>query len=37
MGLLEVDGGTVWLCSDQATFVTGATILVDGGRLSAGE
>lgn len=32
----EVGAVAVWLCSDQATFVTGATIPVDGGRLSAG-
>ncbi len=32
----EVAALVVWLCSDQASFVTGATIPVDGGRLSGG-
>jgi NAD(P)-dependent dehydrogenase (short-subunit alcohol dehydrogenase family) len=32
----EVAAAVVWLCSDQASFVTGATIPIDGGRLSAG-
>lgn len=32
----EVGAVAVWLCSDQATFITGAVIPVDGGRLSAG-
>jgi NAD(P)-dependent dehydrogenase (short-subunit alcohol dehydrogenase family) len=26
----------VWLCSDQAAFMTGATLTIDGGRLSGG-
>ena len=32
----EVAATVVWLCSDQASFITGATIPIDGGRLSAG-
>jgi NAD(P)-dependent dehydrogenase (short-subunit alcohol dehydrogenase family) len=32
----EVAGLVVWLCSDQATFMTGATLTIDGGRLSGG-
>jgi NAD(P)-dependent dehydrogenase (short-subunit alcohol dehydrogenase family) len=32
----EVATAVVWLCSDQASFITGATIPIDGGRLSAG-
>src|SRR5262249_31475520 len=31
----EVAATVVWLCSDQAAFITGATITVDGGRLAA--
>jgi NAD(P)-dependent dehydrogenase (short-subunit alcohol dehydrogenase family) len=27
----EVASAVVWLCSDQASYVTGATLLVDGG------
>lgn len=30
----EVAGTVVWLCSAQASFITGAAIPVDGGRLS---
>jgi NAD(P)-dependent dehydrogenase (short-subunit alcohol dehydrogenase family) len=30
----EVAALTVWLCSDQAAFLTGATIPIDGGRLA---
>lgn len=30
----EVAAAAVWLCSDQASFVTGATITVDGGKLA---
>jgi NAD(P)-dependent dehydrogenase (short-subunit alcohol dehydrogenase family) len=26
----------VWLCSDQASFITGATLTIDGGRMAAG-
>jgi NAD(P)-dependent dehydrogenase (short-subunit alcohol dehydrogenase family) len=32
----EVGAAVAWLCSDDASFVTGATITVDGGRLAAG-
>jgi NAD(P)-dependent dehydrogenase (short-subunit alcohol dehydrogenase family) len=32
----EVAATVVWLCSDQASFITGATIPVDGGRLASG-
>jgi NAD(P)-dependent dehydrogenase (short-subunit alcohol dehydrogenase family) len=32
----EVAAAVIWLCSDQASFITGATIPIDGGKLSAG-
>jgi NAD(P)-dependent dehydrogenase (short-subunit alcohol dehydrogenase family) len=32
----EIAAAVVWLCSDQASFITGATIPIDGGKLSAG-
>jgi NAD(P)-dependent dehydrogenase (short-subunit alcohol dehydrogenase family) len=32
----EVAAAAVWLCSDQAAFITGAAITIDGGRLSGG-
>ena len=32
----EVGATVVWLCSDQASFITGATIPIDGGKLAAG-
>jgi NAD(P)-dependent dehydrogenase (short-subunit alcohol dehydrogenase family) len=32
----EVAALVVWLCSDQAAFMTGATLTIDGGRLSGG-
>jgi NAD(P)-dependent dehydrogenase (short-subunit alcohol dehydrogenase family) len=30
----EVAAAVVWLCSDQAAFITGTTLLIDGGRLA---
>ncbi len=30
----EVANAVVWLCSDKASFVTGATLAIDGGRLA---
>lgn len=30
----EVAAATVWLCSDQASFITGATLAIDGGKLA---
>jgi NAD(P)-dependent dehydrogenase (short-subunit alcohol dehydrogenase family) len=32
----EVAAAAIWLCSDQASFITGATIPIDGGKLSTG-
>lgn len=32
----EVAATVAWLCSDQASFITGATLTIDGGRLSGG-
>ena len=32
----EVAAAVVWLCSDHASFITGAAIPIDGGKLSAG-
>jgi NAD(P)-dependent dehydrogenase (short-subunit alcohol dehydrogenase family) len=32
----EVAAAVIWLCSDQASFITGETLAIDGGRLSAG-
>jgi NAD(P)-dependent dehydrogenase (short-subunit alcohol dehydrogenase family) len=32
----EVAATVVWLCSDEASFITGATIPIDGGRLAGG-
>lgn len=32
----EVARAAVWLCSDDASFVTGATLPIDGGRMAAG-
>jgi NAD(P)-dependent dehydrogenase (short-subunit alcohol dehydrogenase family) len=31
----EVAAAVVWLCSDQAAFITGATLPIDGGKLAA--
>jgi NAD(P)-dependent dehydrogenase (short-subunit alcohol dehydrogenase family) len=31
---IEVASAAVWLCSDQASFVTGATLNIDGGKLA---
>jgi len=30
----EVANAVVWLCSDQAAFITGATLPIDGGKLA---
>jgi NAD(P)-dependent dehydrogenase (short-subunit alcohol dehydrogenase family) len=30
----EVAAAAVWLCSDHASFVTGATLAIDGGKLA---
>ena len=30
----EIAEGAVWLCSDRATFVTGESLLVDGGAVA---
>jgi NAD(P)-dependent dehydrogenase (short-subunit alcohol dehydrogenase family) len=30
----EVAAATVWLCSDEASFVTGTTLVLDGGKLA---
>jgi NAD(P)-dependent dehydrogenase (short-subunit alcohol dehydrogenase family) len=30
----EVAGAVVWLCSDEASFISGATLPIDGGKLS---
>src|SRR4029077_4970742 len=32
----EVARAVVWLCSDEASFITGAVLSVDGGRLAGG-
>jgi NAD(P)-dependent dehydrogenase (short-subunit alcohol dehydrogenase family) len=32
----EVAAAVTWLCSDQASFITGATLCVDGGKLAGG-
>src|SRR5579883_1489615 len=32
----EISAAAAWLCSDQASFLTGTTITVDGGRLAGG-
>jgi NAD(P)-dependent dehydrogenase (short-subunit alcohol dehydrogenase family) len=30
----EIAAAVVWLCSDEAAFITGSTLLIDGGRLA---
>jgi NAD(P)-dependent dehydrogenase (short-subunit alcohol dehydrogenase family) len=30
----EVAAAAVWLCSDQAAFITGETLVIDGGKLA---
>ena len=30
----EVAAAAVWLCSEEAGFVTGATLAIDGGKLA---
>jgi NAD(P)-dependent dehydrogenase (short-subunit alcohol dehydrogenase family) len=30
----EVANAVVWLCSDQASFITGETLRIDGGMLA---
>jgi NAD(P)-dependent dehydrogenase (short-subunit alcohol dehydrogenase family) len=30
----EVAAVTVWLCSDEASYITGATVVIDGGKLA---
>jgi NAD(P)-dependent dehydrogenase (short-subunit alcohol dehydrogenase family) len=30
----EVAAAAVWLCSDQASFITGTTMTIDGGKLA---
>jgi NAD(P)-dependent dehydrogenase (short-subunit alcohol dehydrogenase family) len=32
----EVAAAAVWLCSEGASFITGAVISIDGGRLAGG-
>jgi NAD(P)-dependent dehydrogenase (short-subunit alcohol dehydrogenase family) len=32
----EVAATALWLCSDQASFITGVTIPIDGGKVSGG-
>jgi NAD(P)-dependent dehydrogenase (short-subunit alcohol dehydrogenase family) len=32
----EVARAAVWLCSDEASFITGAVLSIDGGRLAGG-
>src|SRR5881396_1588273 len=31
---IDVASAAVWLCSDQASFVTGTTLIIDGGKLA---
>ena len=30
----EIGAAAVWLCSDQAAFITGTTLVIDGGKLA---
>jgi NAD(P)-dependent dehydrogenase (short-subunit alcohol dehydrogenase family) len=30
----EVAAAVIWLCSDDANFITGTTLLIDGGKLA---
>jgi NAD(P)-dependent dehydrogenase (short-subunit alcohol dehydrogenase family) len=30
----EVAAAAVWLCSDRASFITGTTMTIDGGKLA---
>jgi NAD(P)-dependent dehydrogenase (short-subunit alcohol dehydrogenase family) len=30
----EVAAAAVWMCSDQAGFITGTTLTIDGGKLA---
>ena len=30
----EVAAVVVWLCSEEASYVTGATVVIDGGKLA---
>ncbi len=30
----EVAAAVIWLCSDEAAFVTGTTLVIDGGKLA---
>jgi NAD(P)-dependent dehydrogenase (short-subunit alcohol dehydrogenase family) len=32
--VLEVAAAVVWLCSDQASYITGVTLPIDGGKLA---
>jgi NAD(P)-dependent dehydrogenase (short-subunit alcohol dehydrogenase family) len=32
----ELAAAVIWLCSEQASFITGATLCVDGGKLAGG-
>jgi NAD(P)-dependent dehydrogenase (short-subunit alcohol dehydrogenase family) len=32
----EVANAVVWLCSDQASYITGHDLIIDGGRMATG-